>query len=633
MRSLSIKNRLILTILFAVVVSTSVIAFVAQMKSRELLLSRLENSELPNLVKRVSQSVDGEISEMKAITMAIANNPFIYRLIDNNNSKETDKLLTEYLSGIAQANALSNASYIERESAQYWNQDGFLRQLKNDAHDGWYFAFKNSKADYSASTYTESDGSINVFVNYQQLNGRGSSGVSRTFSDIVNLLNQFKIEKSGFVYLADKDGLVKVHRDRDFAESKNISDIYPDLDKQKLFSEQSFAFQLVGDFVISTSYIDSLGWYVVAEVPRSELYSQLNESRNYMFIMFLIIIFIFVGISIVLSNQLVLPLKKMAISFRVLGEGEGDLTSRIDENGAFEISQLAKGFNSFVANIRTVVQDVKSTSADIKNASENVYQDANASKVSLDKQRDEAHQVSVAINEMGSTIAEIANNASVAAQTTDEATQMTTKAQIVVNESTTTISHMAEYMEDVSSNIQILAQRSNSISSVLDVIRGISEQTNLLALNAAIEAARAGEHGRGFAVVANEVRNLAKKTNESTDEINKMITELQDGSKIAVDSVHKSSEQATLGLEAAQRTNAVLNEIVNNVQHISDLNTQIATATEEQSAVINEINVHVVNISDSTEKSAQASQNIESSTDSLKSMATSLDNLVKRFKS
>lgn len=633
MHSLSIKNRLILTILLAVVVSTSVIAFVAQMKSRELLLNRLENSELPNLVKRVSQAVDSEISEMKAITIAIANNPFIYRLIDNNDADQTDKLLTEYLKSIAQSNALSNASFIERDSAKYWNQQGFLRQLKNDEHDGWFFSFKNSGSEYSASTYTEADGTVNVFVNYQQLNGRGSSGVSRSFSDIVNLLNQFKIEQSGFVYLVDKNGLVKVHRDRDFSESKNVSGIYPELDKKVLFSEQPFAFQTVGDFVISSSYIDSLGWYVVAEVPKSELYLQLNESRNYMFIMFLIIIFVFVGISIALSNQLVLPLKNMATSFRVLGEGEGDLTSRIDENDAYEISELAKGFNAFVANIRTVVQDVKSTSADIKNASENVYQDANASKVSLDKQRDEAHQVSVAINEMGSTIAEIANNASVAAQTTDQATEMTSKAQIVVNESTTTISYMAEYMRDVSSNIETLAQRSNSIGSVLDVIRGISDQTNLLALNAAIEAARAGEHGRGFAVVANEVRNLAKKTNESTDEINKMITELQAGSKMAVDSVHKSSEQASLGLEAAHRTNSVLIEIVNNVQHISDLNTQIATATEEQSAVINEINIHVVNISDSTEKSAQASQNIESSTDSLKSMATSLDNLVKRFKS
>jgi len=190
------------------------------MKSRELLLSRLEKSELPNLVQRVSQTVDGEIAEMKAITKAIANNPFINRLIDNNNLEQTNRLLTQYLSGIAKNNALSNASYIDRDSAKYWNQDGFLGALKDDAHDAWYYTFKNSGLAESASTYTESDGAINVFVNYQQVNGRGSSGVSRTFSYIEDILRQFKIEETGFVYLIDQDGLVKVHKNRDFAETK-----------------------------------------------------------------------------------------------------------------------------------------------------------------------------------------------------------------------------------------------------------------------------------------------------------------------------------------------------------------------------------------------------------------------------
>lgn len=633
MRSLSIKNRLILTILLAVIVSTSVIAFVAQMKSRDQLLNRLENSELPNLVQRVEEAVNGEISQMKALTKAIASNAFIASWVDNGEDAAGEKMLVKYLGDVAKANGLSNASYIDLNTAKYWNQEGFLRQLQNNDHDSWFFKFKQSGIEESASSYTNSDGSIDIFVNYQQVNGRGSSGVSKSFDEIAKFLTNFKIEQSGFVYLADQDGLVKVHRNRDYAEKKNIQDIYANIDKDKLFNKQNFAFQEVGDFVISTSYINSLGWYVIAEVPKSELYAGLDESRNYMLMMFVIVTILFVLISIVIGNRLVLPIKEMAVTFRELGEGEGDLTYKINENGAFEISELAKGFNAFVANIRTVVQDVKSTSTDIKNASENVYQDANASKVSLDKQRDEAHQVSVAINEMGSTIAEIANNAGVAAQTTNEATNMTAQAQIVVNESTATISHMADDMESVTSSIENLAKRSDSISGILDVIRGLSDQTNLLALNAAIEAARAGEHGRGFSVVADEVRNLAKKTNESTDEIHKMISELQDGSKMAVDSVHKSREQAILGLKATHKTNEVLSEIVINVQHISDLNMQIATATEEQSAVINEINIHVVNISDSTEQSAQASQNIESSTDSLKCMASSLDDLVKRFKS
>jgi len=346
MRSLSIKNRIILSILLVVVVSTSVIAFVAQHKSHELLLNRLQNSELPNLVQRVSQTVDGEIAEMKAITKSIANNPFIYQLIDNNNKSEIDKRLTEYLSGIANTNNLSNASYIERNTAEYWNQKGFLRVLQDNDHDSWYFKFKNSGLQTSASTYTESDGTINVFVNYQQLNGRGSSGVSRTFSDIATLLQQFKIEQTGFVYLVDQKGLIKVHKNRNYAESKNVNEIYPDLDKSILFAKQPFAFQEVGEYMISTSYIDSLQWYIIAQVPKNELYEPITEARNFMIILFLIIVTVFVGLSIVVSNRLVLPLQKMAEKFRILGDGEGDLTSKVDENGAYEIAELAKGFNS-----------------------------------------------------------------------------------------------------------------------------------------------------------------------------------------------------------------------------------------------------------------------------------------------
>jgi len=224
------------------------------------------------------------------------------------------------------------------------------------------------------------------------------------------------------------------------------------------------------------------------------------------------------------------------------------------------------------------------------------------------------------------------SSANVAAQTTNDATEMASKAKSVVGDSTVAINLMAAEMTTVSSNIESLADKARNITSVLEVISGISDQTNLLALNAAIEAARAGEHGRGFAVVADEVRSLAQRTNESADEIRKMISDLQDGATVAVESVHQSSVQAEKSVEAAKSTNDALEEIVANVMHISDLNAQIATATEEQSAVIKEINIHVVNINDSTEQNAQTITSIESSSEAMSTVAVHLDSLVGRFK-
>jgi methyl-accepting chemotaxis protein len=375
-----------------------------------------------------------------------------------------------------------------------------------------------------------------------------------------------------------------------------------------------------------------LGWYVVAEVPKAELYLALNESRNYMLIWFVIIVVVFIFISIIFAKSLTQPINDLAGLFKALGDGEGDLSYRLSESGSEEVSRLAHGFNTFISKIHSVVNDVAKTSKDVRQASLDVSQDAEQSKLDAEGQRDIATQVATAISEMGSTITEIAANAAHAADSTSEAITQAKNAQVVVKESTENIYQMAQKMDSVSVTIESLANKSNAISSVLDVIRGISEQTNLLALNAAIEAARAGEQGRGFAVVADEVRNLAKRTSESTDEINKMINLLQSESQRAVDSVRESKVTAEVGATDAQQTTEALEEIVANIQLISDLNTQVATATEEQAAVVGEINIHVHTISDSTENSAQISTRIASSSESLTAMAMNLDSLVKRFK-
>ncbi|MBA6233784.1 MULTISPECIES: methyl-accepting chemotaxis protein [unclassified Colwellia] len=632
LNTLSIRSKLVIAMLMAVIISTSIVGFVGHSKAKELLISRLQQSDLPNLLLRVRNAVNGEISEMKVLTKSIATNPFLLDWIESGANKENEANVIKMLNKIAKDNNLSNASFADRKTANYWNQDGFLRVLKNDELDGWFFAFTNGGEAESASTYGYPNGNVDVFINYQQINGRGVSGLSKSFNDMVNYLNSFKIEESGFVYLVDHTGLVKIHKDKEKSEKTKITDLYSDINAQTLLTQKDFAFQETDKLIIATSYISSLGWYVVAEVPKEELYLALNESRNYMLMWFAIIVAVFICVSIILAKSLTRPINDLAVIFKELGDGDSDLSYRLNESGGDEVSRLAHGFNAFIIKIHTVVSDVSATSKDVRQASIKVSQDAEQSKVDAQGQRDIAIQVAAAISEMGSTITEIAANAVHAADSTNDATTQAKNAQDIVKESTENIYQMAQKMDSASTTIESLADKSNAISSVLEVIRGISEQTNLLALNAAIEAARAGEQGRGFAVVADEVRNLAKRTSESTDEINKMINLLQSESKRAVDSVRESKETADIAVNDAQQTTEALEDIVANIQQISDLNTQVATSTEEQATVVGEINIHVHAISDSTENSAQISTRIASASESLTAMAMKLDSLVERFK-
>lgn len=627
----SIKKRLIVTMFLGILTSSVFVASVSQYKSRELLVSRLEQSNLPNIVKKIRNTITYEILSMETLARSIATNPYLNHWVEQGADAGGEEILTQYLNDTLKQNQLSNTSFADKETDKFWNQHGFLRVMRTE-RDGWYQKLKASNVESSSSIYTGSNGETDLYINYQQTNGRGLAGVSKSFDYMIDSLNANTIEKTGFVYLVDGNGQVKFHKDAKINDDKVMSDFYQNEETDTLLQKEDFTFIHTDDFIIASSYIASLDWYVIAEVPKSELYAELNEARNYIIIIVIFIVMSFMALSIVLANSLIRPIDKMVTVFQGLAKDDGDLTTQIEEGNISEIAQLAAGFNHFVKNIGSVVKEVTATSSKVKIASENVNTDARQSKIALDKQRDDTNQVTASINEMSSTIQDIAQNAAIASEATNDVTEKMAITQSVVNDSTEIIGLMSKGMEKASLSIDALEQKSVAIGKVIEVIQSVSEQTNLLSLNAAIEAARAGETGRGFAVVADEVRSLAQRTKQSTIEINQIIVDLQNGAKEAVESVHQSRMNAGLSVDAAQKIHNELDEVVDSVKNISLLNMQIATATEEQSTVINEISNHIVNINDSSANTVLASENITVSSDELKSMAVNLDHLVGHFK-
>ncbi|MCD5973208.1 cache domain-containing protein [Pseudomonas sp. CDFA 550] len=331
----------------------------------------------------------------------------------------------------------------------------------------------------------------------------------------------------------------------------------------------------------------------------------------------LLVLVIISIVGVVLAGTLLRPLRLMKDNLDDIAAGEGDLTRRLAVTSQDELGDLASSFNRFVDKIHSLVSQISGMTGQLTGLVGEVSSQAQRSEQAMERQRHETDQVATAINEMSAAAQEVAKSAqgaSVAAQKTDEEGQ---QAKRVVDGSIKLIHALVEDIRNSGSSLDSLQKDVSSIVSVLGVIRSIAEQTNLLALNAAIEAARAGEAGRGFAVVADEVRALASRTQQSTQEIQGMIDRLQKGTQTAVDAMRRSSEAGDGTSVQANQAGSSLDAIGELITTINTMNAQIASAAEEQTAVAEEINrsVHQIasavdTVADETRQSAQTSRSL-----------------------
>jgi len=319
-------------------------------------------------------------------------------------------------------------------------------------------------------------------------------------------------------------------------------------------------------------------------------------------------------------------------SLRELASGEGDLTKRLESKQHDEIGDLVEQFNGFISNIQSIITQVVASTHTLNTSSEEMLVVSEQSSQAVQRQLADVEQVATAMNEMTATVQEVARNTSDAATSAREASDEAVKGQTVVNNTVTSINQLANEIENASSVIQRLEEDSENIGTVLDVIKSIAEQTNLLALNAAIEAARAGEQGRGFAVVADEVRTLAQRTQTSTQEIQAIIEKLQSGAVEAVKAMNESRTQAQSSVDQSTKAGESLGTITEMVVRINEMNTQIASASEEQGEVAEQVNRSIVAISQVSEQAANSSEQIAQSSGGMQSMATTLNDLVTKFK-
>ena len=487
-----------------------------------------------------------------------------------------------------------------------------------------------------------------LIEHYHKLETSGALSEQQAQEAAYKTVEQLRYESKDYFWINDTKPNMIMHPIKPALNGKDLSNV-KDPTGKKLFMEFVDVTRKSGEGFVSymwpkpgsevdvekISFVKLFkpwGWIVGSGVYVDDVDAIVWERVKLVLFALALSLVVAIALAIWISRSISSPCQETLDALNEIASGDGDLTRQLPEEGKDELSQIAIAFNLFTQKIRSIVQDMTPVGENITSSAVELNDVAQDSSSKANQQQQAVDTVASAMNELHASNQEVANAAQNAATAAQEASEKSSQGSSVIDKATHQIDSLSELLSQTETNTHKLAQDSEDVGTVLDVIRGIAEQTNLLALNAAIEAARAGEQGRGFAVVADEVRTLATRTQSSTDEIEQIVSSLQGRAKEVTESMAQTQVQSAQTQDQAAMAKDALGSIEEQVNIILSLNEQIAEASSQQTLATDEISQNLTNIADHSVQTTSQAESVAQASRDLMENGKQLQNNLRMFK-
>ncbi|MEM5530838.1 methyl-accepting chemotaxis protein [Pseudoalteromonas arctica] len=598
--------------------------YIAMRKQTEQQLSLVlqQNSE------SVSQNIASWLNAKLAIVISIAK---------THKANDSKVLTLSQLNTAELAGSFKN-TYIGKSSGTFiLNDQSVVLPADFDATSRpWYKLVENKSNTAFTTPYidvTTNELTISAVVPMLQ-NGQfsGVAGADIDMQTVTKIINDIDFLGLGYGFLLDNKGQVLSHPNAKL-NLKNTSDIFgTNTPLQSEFTQYEINGESKLISFTKISGIENVDWYLGVVIDKDKAYVSVSNFGQTAAVFMVIGIITIIIMMQLLLRYLMQPMNRLNDAIKDIAQGEGDLTRRLTVENDDEFGDLSHSFNIFIEKIQHSIEQVKESTEQLDTAIESLVSQTHSSLSMYDDQSKRTDSVAAAINQFSATSMDISNNAESASQLAKNADKHSTQNQEALSHSVTTIHQLSANMEKAQQTINSLNTHTASIGQVLEVIKGVSEQTNLLALNAAIEAARAGEAGRGFAVVADEVRQLAHRTQQSTQEIEDTVSQLQKGSNLAVELMKTSLQDSEKSVQQADAVGNLMSHVIQAIKQINDANHSVASATDEQNQVVKLLDTDIQTISAlSIQGKANLNDTLNECT-KLKQQFSALENMVQKFK-